>query len=285
MKLNYFIAAFKKKLLIFTPLSVIILLVVAFVVISVVKHQKIQVFTKLIKVEVTGESWKSNYNQFEGYRPPYWFIENLEVGAQELAADGRVIAKVVDIDYYERYGGNAQVFLYVELNTVDNFSFGSLIYKGKSIGIGEEISFSFKDIVVKGQVIDYLEDSSVPTKKPVLVKGTHKSVSNDVAAIMKVGDTITNPYNGKTVAKITSLKVLPSSKSIIYNNPKDSTVSFKTDYTVKDVEVEAVLYAEQHFGNYYYSGHQVLKVGENVSLFFPNFNIGGMEIIEVSDAK
>lgn len=269
----------KNKLRFLNPYTLVVLLVVSFFVVSLVKHQKVQLHQQLIKVEVTGQDWTNNYSQFEGYRPPLWLVKDLQIGAYEVSPDGRVVAEIVDIDFFERNGGNAQVFLYVQIETVENFSTGRTVYKGKNIEVGQKIDFHFDSVFIVGQVVDIFDTNYKNQTEEVLVSGVAKAVPNPVAQAIYKGMDIKNPYTGKVYAVVEKSETHQSFVSTLYKNEYTSNINLKTDYTVKDVDMVLRMQVEKLFENYYFSGHQVVRLGEHLSLFFPEVSI----ILEITD--
>ncbi|GIK84396.1 MAG: hypothetical protein BroJett025_10180 [Patescibacteria group bacterium] len=269
----------KNKLRFLNPYTLVVLLVVSFFVVSLVKHQKVQLHQQLIKVEVTGQDWTNNYSQFEGYRPPLWLVKDLQIGAYEVSPDGRVVAEIVDIDFFERNGGNAQVFLYVQIETVENFSTGRTVYKGKNIEVGQKIDFHFDSVFIVGQVVDIFDTNYKNQTEEVLVSGVAKAVPNPVAQAIYKGMDIKNPYTGKVYAVVEKSETHQSFVSTLYKNEYTSNINLRTDYTVKDVDMVLRMQVEKLFENYYFSGHQVVRLGEHLSLFFPEVSI----ILEITD--
>lgn len=274
----------KKKHNIFTPFLLIVLLAVALLVLSLVKHQKIQINQQVIKMEITGQDWTSNPTQFEGYRPPLWLVKNLSVGAKEIGPDGRVVAEIVDIDYFERNSGNSQVFLYIRIQTVDNFGSGRTIFKGKSVEVGQAIEFHFNNTYVVGQVTDIFDvDYKIKTNE-LVVSGVFNAVPSTVAESIKPGMQILNPYTGEVYAEIESTRIRESVESTIYKNPYTSTINFRTDYNTKDIEIIVRIQTENIFENHYFSGHQVVRLGESLTLFFPEVKVV-LEITDVAEVE
>lgn len=269
----------KNKLRFLNPYTLVVLLVVSFFVVSLVKHQKVQLHQQLIKVEVTGQDWTNNYSQFEGYRPPLWLVKDLQIGAYEVSPDGRVVAEIVDIDFFERNEGNAQVFLYVQIETVENFSTGRTVYKGKNIEVGQKIDFHFDSVFIVGQVVDIFDTNYKNQTEEVLVSGVAKAVPNPVAQAIYKGMDIKNPYTGKVYAVVEKSETHQSFVSTLYKNEYTSNINLRTDYTVKDVDMVLRMQVEKLFENYYFSGHQVVRLGEHLSLFFPEVSI----ILEITD--
>lgn len=271
----------KDKLLIFTPISILVLILIAFFIVSVVKHQKILLQHQVIKVEVTGHDWTENSIQYEGFRPPGWLVENIEVGAKEYSPDGRVVAQITDIDYFERTGGNAQVFLTIEIETVDNFSSGRTIYKGMNIEIGKKVDFHFNNTFVVGQIVSINDVGYQNEFETVTVRGIYKGVPTHVASLIKPGMEVVSPFSNRVYALVDKVKQVPTYESVLYKDSFTNNTYWRTDYSVNDLNLELTLLVEKRLGNYYFSGHQVIKVGEKISLFFPEIDISPLEITDV----
>lgn len=271
----------KKRLSIITPISILVLASISFFLVSVVKHQKVELQHQVVKVEVSGRDWTDNSIQYEGYRPPNWLVDNIEVGAEELSPEGRVVAKITDIDYFERYGGNAQVFLTIEIETVDNFSSGRTIYKGMDIEVGKKVEFHFNNTYIVGQIVS-INDIDYENKfEEILVKGVYRADQEEVAQIINPGMKVVNPFSNKVYAIIDKVQAQQRYESVLYLNNITNSTHWKTDYAVNYMYIEVYLLVEKRLGNYYYSGHQTIKVGENLSLFFPEVTISPMEIRDV----
>ncbi len=271
----------KKRFSAITIFSVFILVLVSFGVISLVKHQTIKVQRQYISVEVTGKDWSNNFTQYDGYRPPFWLIKNLQIGAQELAPDGRVVAEIKDIEYYERSGGNAQVFLTVEIETINSFSSGKTVYKGSNIEVGEKIDLHFQNTAIVGQITNISDQVSPNVEEQLLVTGIYRSKPSYIVENLVPGMKIVNPFNNKIYASIESTKVTPSSQVVVSELGSDQRLSFRTDYSLRNLEMKVLLTTQKHLGINYFAGHQVIRVGGNVSLFFNDLLPGSMEITDV----
>jgi len=274
-----------KKLLFsrLTPFVLLVTMIISILVISMVKHQKISLQRQTIRIEITGKDWTNNYSLTEGYRAPYWLIEKLEKGIVELSPDGKIIAELLNIEYYERHGGSLQVFLDLEIETVDSFSSGKTIYKGKNIQIGETIEFNLNNTKILGQVTDINDINYQREKEYVIVQGIYRNVPNSLAQKVEVGLQSINPINGNVYSEIINKNVFQSTDKVFYEYPSEGIVHFRTDYSRRDIVLEVRLQVEKHLGQYFYSGNQIVKPGNNLALFFPTVNLKLMEITDVSE--
>ncbi len=281
-----FVNYFKKKLKLISFFSLFIIILVVFFLISIIKHQKITVQQQVIKVEVTGQDWTGNQSQYTGYRPPNWLVDNLDIGLKEYSPDGRVVAEIVDIDYFERFGGNAQVFLKIKLETVDSFSSGKTVYKGKNIEIGQKVDFHFNQIFLVGQVTE-IEDPEIRSSnnKDIIVTGLYRNIPVYLEEEIQEGMQIKNPYTNKVYAQIEKKQSNIASVYLLKDSKYGTSFFLQPEFTLRDVELKLKINVEESMDNYYYSGHQVIKVGENLSLFFPNFNIDPLEIKNVEEIE
>lgn len=270
------------KLSYFNPFSVFVLILISLGTIALVKQQKISQLKQVVRVEVVGQNWSNNFTQYNGYRPPFWLVENLNIGSKEVAPDGRTTAEVVDIEYFERYGGNAQMFIIVELEVVNSVSGGSAVYKGGNIEIGETVELHLDNTFVIGQITDTNYSKDDIEFEELLVTGIYNRLEPYAANSIKEGMTVTNPFNGETYATIESVKVYPNTDFVVTDSSQNSVFRLERDYSMKNVEVTLRLVTEKHLGQNFYSGHQLVKIGENIELMFPEVKTGSLEVTNVS---
>lgn len=250
---------------------------------TLVKHQKITLQKQIIEVEITGKEWTNSYSQYEGYRPPIWLVENLKIGDKEYSPDGRVTAEIIDIDYFERFGGNAEVLLKIEIETVDSFSSGRTTYRGQNIEIGDKIEFHFNRKYLLGQITNIFADAnSADLTKEIKVAGVYKNIPLYLENQIEVGKQVINPFNGKVYATITGKKSTPS-KTYLLTDEKDGLLYLNAVPSLRDIELEVTILVNQRLGQYYFSGHQPIKIGEGIYLFFPEFIIKPLELTHVEE--
>ena len=275
--LNYL----KLKKVIFSPFSILVLIIVFILIISLVKHQRVSLQRQTIRVEVVGQNWTDN-NKLDVHRPPYWLLENLKIGMKELGPDGRIMSEIIDIEYYEGANSVEHIFLIINLEVVDSFSSGRVTYRGSNIEAGEKIEFHFGRSLLIGQITNtnYIREK-LKTEK-ILVTGVFENISLQAAEKINSGMKIINPFNGNVYASILEKRVYPSSDHIFYKSRDKSVLRLELDNSLRNVEIDIELAVEKHLGKYYFSGNQIVRIGEKIAVVFPDLQLGLMEIKNVS---
>lgn len=265
-----------------SPLAIFVAVLIATVAVTVVKQQALQLNTKTVKIQVTGKDWTNSFSQYDGFRPPYWLLEKLQVGNKEYGSDGRGIAEILDIEQFERGGGNTETFLVVKLEVTTNKQTKQSFYKGKALETGTEIELHVSDMYLKGQITDANYPQSGYPKKEIVISVLAKDIPSYIADKIEVGSKIHDPYSGLTYSEILDKTISPVTGNYILTSGQP--FSLQVDNTRKKAEIKVKVLVEEHQGIYYFSGHQVLRVGKQLWLYFPEVDIGSVIITDIIDA-
>ncbi len=268
----------KKRLKSLTPLEIFILVTVAFSVVFLVRYFGIRKEWRTIRVEVVGRNWSSSYSPY-GYKTPFWLSDKLNVGLIEKDAGGKTIAKVIDIESYERGDEEAEVYLTVKVESFFNKRMEKYVFKGRALELGAPIELRLGNILVLGQIIDDDVPLGSYEEKEVIVVGRWIAQEPWIVAQVKKGDTMINRATGEVVAEILDVKIEPSTSNMFISNPNiEGYVAIEKNPRLRDIVITLKLKLVEIDKRWYFGGHQKVKVGEQ--LWFYTDRIDGLATIQ-----
>jgi len=258
MKIN------KKKTFGLNVFDVFIGLIIVSVVVGIVKFYKREDQWRVIKIQLTDQ-----YQQWwQG--TPFWIIENIKVGNIEKGAGGELIAKVEELESYERGDGTRDVYLIVKIKGFYNANKGKFIYKNRPVEVGGAIELHLNKVLALGLVIsdDYKKEEI--DKDWLEVRFKWLDVFPWQAEMLEPGLQMRFSDSEEESAEILSV------------SSRLAEVAIETSYGYivvaqnplkRDVVLRLKLLAEKRGDNYYFAGHQKLKVGEPLWVYFPEVDI------------
>lgn len=281
-----------KKLRQITPLQVFIILVVITATVFVVKYFGKQGEWRLIKVQVVGRDWSNSYFEYEGFRPSYWLVESIKQGDVELNVDGSKLAEVVKVERYKRVDSGYDTYLTLKIKGVLNTRTKKYVYKGRAIEAGAPISLNLDKALVIGQVIDnQVPEEGYQTKK-IVVTGRIKSTEPWIITNLNIGDKMTSDNQGGVVAEVLTKNTELAQSQILFSDPKKIGVRSSTGSLIvernprlRDLVLTVELTIEKHGNEWYFGGHQNIKVGNNIWLCFPQVDLKFVEIESIRDVN
>lgn len=282
----------RKKLKQVTPLQIFIILVVITATVFVVKYFGKQGEWRLIRVQVVGKDWSNSYVEYEGFRPPYWLVESIKQGDVELNTDGSKIAEVIKVERYKRVGSEYDTYLTLNIKGVLNTRTKKYVYKGRAIEVGAPISLNLNKALVIGQVIDNQAPKEGYQTKKVMVTGRTRNTEPWIISNLNIGDKMTSDNQGGVVAEVLTINTEPAQSQILFSDPRKIGVRSSTGSLIvernprlRDLVLTVELIIEKHGNEWYFGGHQNIKVGNNIWLYFPQVDLKFVEIESIRDVN
>lgn len=282
----------KKRLKCITPIQVFIILVVIAGTVFIIKSFGKKSEWKLIKMQVIGQDWSRSYVEHEGYRPPYWLAESINEGDVELGVDGSKHAEVIKVERYKRVGSEYDTYLTLNVKGVLNTRTKKYVYKGRAIEVGAPISLNLNKALVIGQVIDDQVPKEGYQTKKVIVTGRIRNTEPWIISNLNIGDKMTSDNQGGVVAEVLTKNTEPAQSQILFSDSKKIGVRSSTGSLIvernprlRDLVLTVELTIEKHGNEWYFGGHQNIKVGNNIWLYFPQVDLKFVEIESIRDVN
>lgn len=265
-----------------SPIAVVLLIGVMLGVVAVVKYFRIDGAeqTRMIRVHILGENWAQMYRQYEGFRPPYWFVDHIQSGQQAFDGKGREIARITDVELYPRSGADYDVYANITIHGYNDRSTQNYMFNGQPIIVGRQIKIVFSNIDLLGDIIDdnVADSERIQTKKNVEVIVEAMPVWQYNA--IQVGATASN--GGSIIAEVLSKSSRPTETVSV--SEQNSQLKFRRNDMSVDATIRLRLVVEQHLGAWYYGGHQQVKVGNQLWIPLDATDISAALIAKVDDA-
>ncbi len=240
-----------------------VLLLVCGLVVLMVKHFKRQDEWKTVKVKISGkEGWFVN--------PPHWLGEALKVGLIEKSVDGETMAEITRIENYERGDEDRDLYLTVRVKGVQNETSGIFSFKSRPLQVGKEVEFNFPQARVSGIVIADENKSEKDSGDWFQVKMRWSDINPWQAEALREGLVMRGDTEREYIAKVIKVRIEPAKKSVTTDR---GIVVVGRDPIKKDAVIEMELWAQKHGDEYYFGGHQKLKVGEPLWVYFPEVDV------------
>lgn len=231
---------------------------------------------KIIRIEVIGNSWATSYDPY-GYRTPFWLSDKLTKGLVEKNSSGKVIAEIIKVDNYARGDEEAEVYLTVRVKTFFNKKIGKYIFKSRSLDLGMPIDLRPGNLFIPGQIIDVDVPLGGYLTKEVIITCIRANDNPWMFNNIKPGEKMYNRADKSVIAEIINTKLEPPTSSIFLQNGE-----IINDPKKKDLILTIKAQVFQQDGNWFFAGHQQVKIGNPLSIYTDNFNLG-MEIQDFED--
>jgi hypothetical protein len=211
-------------------------------------------------------------------RPPDWLANSIKVGDKEYNASNRPITEIMSVDVYDAGGSTRDVYVTAKIEVRKNRQTNKYSFKGEPVEIGGPISMSLDTSFFPGMVVAIYDDM-IPrrayTEKTVLIR-YNKRWPYEFSAF-QVGDTIMDG-SGEVIAEILSKERKPSETEVV--TITGSVVkAFSPVYD--DFFVTVKIKGTEVRGEYIFREEQYLKVGNQVWLMFPGYNMSGASIVSI----
>jgi len=211
-------------------------------------------------------------------RPPDWLAFSIQKGDKEYNSLNQPVAEVLSVDVYDAGGSTRDAYLTVRLSVRHNKRTNQYRYKGEPVEIGGPISMSLDNAFFPGMVIAIYSDNKrekTYTEKTVRIRKREQWPYEYDSII--IGETIVDG-DGIVIAEILDKQRMPAEKEAAnVNGQLVRTLSpIKDDFylTVK-------LKMRKQGDEYIYREEQYIKVGSNIWLLFPRYNISGADILSI----
>lgn len=285
-KLNKIFSRYFPQLRRITPIMAFLLLIVSAGTVFTIKYFGRQPLWRTVRIQVVGKDWIDNFTNYNGYRPPFWLTDKIKVGDSEIAIDGRKVAEVMTIDEYERIGPESDLYLTVKLYGEVSTRLKKFLYRGRPIEVGAPIELHLNRVAVIGQTIDDSVPENGYPKKNITITARLQNTEPWIINGLSIGDTMVNRGDKLPIATIRSFHVEPPISSILFVPPNGSTNLFlENNPRLKDLIINATLSVQNQNGDWYFAGHQKIKVGNGLWLYLSRVNLNPLEIQSVEDAQ
>ncbi len=279
--LNKFLNWVRKMNSRINPIAFILLCCILLGVLAVVKYFRIDSSspTRTIQVKITGENWTSSYKQYEGFRPPYWYAEQLHAGMNAYNGQGRVIATTDLVEKYSRSGADFDIYLTITVNGYFDYSTNQFIFNGQPIVVGRQIHINFPNIELVADIIDDDYSVNAVTRKFKYVTVVQEGIHTWQYDAIQVGSTASN--GNEVIAEV--LKKNSYRSSVLEIENRNNTLELIQDINKVNSQIELKIMVEKHSDSWYYGGHQKISVGSDIWVSMENTDIAGATIISIKD--
>ncbi len=285
--MNHLASLAFKRIKTLQPIQVFTLFVIAGITVFTIKFYGRKPAERVIKIQVVGKQWAQNYNNYAGYRPPFWLNNSIQIGDTETTVNGWRSAEIVNIEKYDRWGTDADLYLIAKLKGEVNTRTNKFMYNSKPVEVGSSIELHLTRTDVLGQIID----DNVPEKgypeKELFVVARARNIDPWIIGALRAGDTMLNGPQKKAVATLMSYAIEPPTSAVFLSDSTTSNPPNNTFLTLnpraKDAVLKVKLRVQQYDTGSYFAGHQNIKVGQQIWIYFPQVNIMA-EIQSIQDA-
>lgn len=260
-----------------SAIQILVLLMVAGATVFVIKFYGRKPTERVVRIQVVGKSWTQNYNNYAGYRPPFWLSENIQAGDTETTINGWQSAEIITIDKYDRGGTDVDLYLTAKLKGEINGRTNKFIYNSKPVEVGSFVELHLTRAVVLGQIID----DNVPEKgyqeKEIIVTARVRNEDPWVVEALHIGDVMLNGPEKKQVAVLETIAIEPPTSAVFLSdastgNPPNNTF-LSLNPKAKDVVMKVRLRVQRYGTGWYFGGHQNIKIGQQVWIYFSRVNV------------
>jgi hypothetical protein len=211
-------------------------------------------------------------------RPPDWLANAIHVGDKEYNAMNQPIADVVSVDLYDAGGPTKDIYLTAKLDARYNAQTKKYRYKGEPLEVGGPISLSLGSTFFPGMVVG-IDGPGVPVRKykDLIVHVRYKDRWPFEYEGVVVGDKISDG-EGNVIAEIMSKESTPAEREV---ETAAGQVVRGFSPVLQDLYVTIKLKVETRDDQYVYREEQYVKIGNQLWLLFPHYNISGAYITSI----
>lgn len=271
-----------KKLRTISPLHIACIILAITATIGIVKYYGKKGEWRTVKIQIIGRNWSNSYEQYQGYRPPYWLAEHINKGDYEVSLAGDKIAEIVHMESYSR--GNSEYDLYATVNIygVLNKRINTFVYNGKAIRVGDPIDLQLSHASVIGQIIDDNVSQEKYVSKQILTQVRISNVEPWAMNNIRVNEVIKDTSNDKILGKVISFRSEAPISSLAEID-QNGRLTLSTGTRLSDLVITVQLAAEKHNGELFVAGHQNVKIGNRLWLYLEHVNLpsGIIENVQV----
>lgn len=263
-----------KKIFNINIFDVFVLLIVCFGVIFIVKKFQRKDQWRTIRIQVADPDGWSGY---ENRGSMFWLARGLEKGLVEKSSDGEVIAEILEVQDYERGNEKRDLYLIIKVKGFLNKTKNQFVFKSRFLGVASLVEFYFDKVHVLGWVVDEKWDSSDMDLTTFEVKARWENVYPWQAEALKKG-LVMNGFGDKQIAELKSFRI---ENADLVTTDSLGQVYLRKNPSKRDVYLTFKLSAEKYGDEYYFAGHQKVKVGESLWVYFENVDLESIRVSSV----
>jgi hypothetical protein len=281
---NYY-KKIKNQLKKLTPTEIVITILFITTAIIFIKYFSSKATWKTVRIEVIKKNWAENYDPY-GYKAPFWLSDKIKIGQNEINKSGKVIATVTNIENYERGGEEIDLYLTVKIKTNYTKKTNSYSFKDNQIYLGSAIELNLDNNYLIGQIIDMDPPVSGYQTKQFLITTNIRDVDVEKIKNITLHDKMYNKTDNSIISEIIKIETSsPTNNIYIQNTSHTNFLSLSQNNKNKDVTIKFLVTAKYISQDWYFAGHQNIKVGNNFYFYSPKINLYGMEIVNVEEIK
>lgn len=211
-------------------------------------------------------------------RPPDWLANAVHVGDKEFNSTNRAIAEVLAIDVYDAGGSTKDIYVSAKLEARYNAQTKKYRYKGEPLEIGGPISLSLGSTFFPGMVVGISGADSEPKKyEDITLQIRYRDRWPYEFDAIQVGESITDGENN-VIAEVLSKERSPALREV---HTLSGQVVKGFSPVLDDFYVKLKLRVEIRDDQMVYREEQYVKVGNQLWLLFPHYNISGAYITAI----
>lgn len=254
--------------------GLIFLLTVSAVLTGVIFLQQLAAKKDYLDVYILGSSGDWWYDT---PRPPYWLINSISVGDTESSTGNKTEAEVLEVKAFPD-GPNKIVLLKVRLLVTKNKKTGVYRYKQKPVEVGSTLVLSLSNTRFSGSVVSIDGRKSDLTTQTLKVKLKLYDRYPWFVDQVTIGDTQTDIFSGQPTLAILDKRVSLAEKTTVND---DGQALARRDPWKRDLELTVKLEAYVNQGNYFFAFLQPVKVGGQLWIPMPGYNLFEAYVVQV----
>jgi hypothetical protein len=225
-----------------------------------------------VQVKVSPEQW-----WWEDISPPYWIADAIEEGDAQYNFIGKKEAEVVEGEMFEVGGGRKEIFLWLNLKVDYNEKKNVYRFNHQTVEIGRPLSLSLSGVGIDSIVtwVEGLETERIMVDKVVEVEESGAKVW--VAEKINVGDEMRDSQ-GNLLAEVLDKEV--ELADMVVTDDRGNVLVRKNPLT-RDLTLKLKINTVERFGLFYFLDGQLVKVGNDLWIKFPEVNLDGALITKI----
>jgi len=258
------------------PLDISVMVLVAMIIVALLffRSQKKEQWINL-SLEVMNEEW-----WWEGVDPPYWYVNNLQIGDQARNSLGVVIGEISNVQIFEVGGSRKKALVNLKLKVTHDKIKNTFIFNYKPLEIGRSLNLTFGNNNIKGLVTSISEKDKFTTQmhdKQIWVLVSY--LRPEYVAKYQPGLAMTDSL-GREIAVIEDIIKIESAVSESFSDIRGQMVKTRS-LLFKDVVLQLKIKTFESQGVHYFLDGATIKLGENIWIHFPKILAAGAEIIKI----
>lgn len=275
----------KNRLKKLNPTEIIVTILFAVISIVFIKYFSSKITWKTVRIEVIKKNWTENYDPY-GYKAPFWLSDKIKIGQNEIDKSGKIIATVTDIENYQRGSEEVDLYLTVKIKTNYTKKTNSFYFKDNQIYLGSAVELNLDNNYLIGQIIDMDPPTSGYQTKQFLITAKARDIDTQTIENITLNDKMYNQTDNSVIAEITDINIsFPNNNIYVEKTSTNNFLSLAPNTKNKDVTIKFLITAQRISQNWYFAGHQNIKVGNNFYFYSPKINLYTMEIVNVEETE